>query len=198
MSCVKAVAHLLLLSLLVTVASAAEPTTLSFLRATVAKAAYDAEVAFHADPLGNTDRVLHSLMDKKVCTVETLGTATLVDGTFSVDTTREVHFFAPTAAGTYTLETAERKVGFRCNGKLDGRQPPYTLFYDLYYSRLIRRVPIGFDKNLAPDLDAGLPEMESMGMRSGRALIQGEPSPLGISPTGPDLPTVTIFFVVLR
>lgn len=164
----------------------------------VEKAAYDAEVAFHAHPLGNTDRVLRSLLDKKACTIEILGTATLIDGAFSVDTTREVHFFAPTTAGTYTLETAERKVGFRCSGKLNGEQPPYSFSYDLYNSRLIRRVPIGFDKNLAPGLDAGLPEMESMGMRSARTLIQDVPSPLGVGPTGPDLPTVTIIFVVLR
>lgn len=190
--------RLFLLSLLVTAASSADPTTLTFKRATVVKATYDAEVALHADPLGKIDRALRSLMDQKACTVETLGTATLVDGTFSVDTTRAVHFFAPTAAGTYTLETAERRVGFRCTGKLGGGQPPYTLSYELYFSRLMRRLPIGFDKNLAPDLDAGLPEMETMGMRSGRTLIQGEPSPLGMSPTGPDLPTVTLFFVVMR
>lgn len=198
MSRVTAVTRLLLLSFLVTFVSAAEPTTLTFQRATAEKAAFDAEVAFHAAPLGNIDRVLRSLMDKQACTIETLGTATLVDGAFSLDTTREVHFFAPTTAGTYTLETAERKVGFRCTGKLSGGLPPSTLSYDLYFSRLMRRLPIGFDKKLAPDLDAGLPEMTSMSMRSGRTLIQGAPSPLGVGPTGPDLPTVIIIFVILR
>ncbi len=190
-------AHLILLSLLVTTASAAEPTTLTFQRATVEKAIYDAEVAFHADPLGNIDRALRSLMDKKVCTVETLGTATLVDGTFSVDSTRKVHFFAPTAAGTYTLETAERKVGFRCTGKLSGGQPPYSLSYELYFSRLMRRLPIGFEKNLAPDLDAGLPEMWSVAMQSACMPVQDVPHPLGGS-TSEDPTTVSIIFVILR
>ena len=37
-----------------------------------------------------------------------------------------------------------------------------------------------------------------MSLRSGRTLIQGVASPLGHSATGPDLPTVTIIFVVLR
>ncbi len=190
-------ACLLLLALLLTSVGGVEPTTLTFQRATVEKAAYDAEVAFHADPLGNIDRVLRSLMDKKACTVETLGTATLVDGAFSVDTTREVHFFAPTAAGTYTLETAERKIGFRCTGKLSSGQPPYTLSYDLSFSRLMRRLPIGFDKNLAPDLDAGLPEMTSVGLQSACMLVQDVPQSLG-SGTGDDPETVSIIFVKLR
>lgn len=189
--------RLLLLSLLATTASAAEPTTLTFHYATAEKSIYDAEVAIHADPLGNIDRALGSLIDKKACTIETLGTATLADGTFRVDTTREVHFFAPTTAGTYTLETAERKVGFRCSGKLSGGQLPYTLSYELYFSRLIRRLPIGFEKNLAPDLDAGLPEMRSVAMQSVCRPVQDVPHPLG-SGTGDDPAMVFIIFVILR
>lgn len=190
--------RLLLLALLVVLACAVEPTTLTFQRATVAKAAYDAEAVLAADPLGNTDRVLRTLLDRKACTVETLGTATLVDGAFALDTTSAVHFFAPTADGRYTLETAERKVGFRCSGTLSTGQPPYTLSYELYVSHLKGRLPVGFAKDLAPDLDAGLPEMDSMDMRSARHLVPDVPSPLGGGTTGQDLPMVTIVFVVLH
>ena len=55
---------LMLLALLVVAADAAEPTSLTFQQASVAKAVYDAEAALYGEPGLYSDRILRALLDK--------------------------------------------------------------------------------------------------------------------------------------
>lgn len=143
-----------------TILNGTEPSKVLFYRAIVPSIP-EPSAKFSLDASVQRGMVLSYLLLKDECVVEKVGEATIIDGNFSLDKTYDVHFFLEGKDGAFSLNTTEQKSGYLFSGTIKAEDAGYLIDIHYMFSYVTKRLPLGFAKNLAPDLAVGMPEMST-------------------------------------
>lgn len=175
----------------------AEPTKVTIYRAVVPSNLSAQSMKFSLDAGVQRGLLLSYLVKKDECVVEKIGEAEISDEKFSLDKMYDVHYFLEGKDGSFTLNTTPRKGGYQLSGTVKAQEKSYLVDITYKYSYVITRNPLGFEKNLAPDLSVGLPEMSTQSFGTKANAFIGIPVSIGGGPD-PDPKKYVLTFLILE
>jgi hypothetical protein len=136
--------------------------------------------------------ISYLLSAREKCTVESLGTIPVMNGSYTFDTSAEVHFLVPQADKTFSLQTSERKIGLSFTGTIDQQNGKRIISYKLFNTFITKRIQLPG----APDISGGLPDMDTIHLESTRTLPPNVPLELALIPTMTPKTMVSSLYVV--
>ncbi len=150
---------LLTISAFSSILLAADVSKLTFYRLTVPLSVYEQSPKNDNDAVVQRGMLLAYFLKKDECSVDTVGEAAIAGGKFIFDKLHDVHFFLESKDGGFSINIAPRKAGHFFSGTVTAEAGHYIIDVKYVYSYIKTRAPLGFGKNLAPDLQVGLPDM---------------------------------------
>ena len=175
----------------------ADPTKVTIYRAVVPSDLSMQSMKFSLDAGVQRGLLLSYLVKKDECTIEKIGEAEIADDKFSLDKMYDVHYFLEGKDGAFTLNTAPQKGGFQLSGTVKAHEGSYLVGFTYKYSYVTARKPLGFGKNLAPDLSVGLPEMSTQSFNAKTNAYVGIPVCIG-GGSDPDPKKYVLTFLILE
>lgn len=150
---------LLMISIFSSILLGADVSKLTFYRLSVPLSVYELSHKLGNDSAAQRGMLLAYFLKKDECSIEKVGEAAIFDGKFTLDQLYDVHFFLEGKDGEFSINTSPRKAGHSFSGTIKSEAGHYIIDVKYIYSYIKTRAPLGFAKNLAPDLQVGLPNM---------------------------------------